>query len=274
MPEAPLATEPMLRVRDLEVSSKTEARTILRGVSVDIPKGRVTGIIGPSGAGKSTLLRCLNRLIDLTPSLRVRGEILFDGRDIRSHAIDPDDLRRRIGIVFQQPVTFPGSVERNVLFAARRLGLVSKRQEGPALAMALEMAGLLHEVKDRLKAPAAALSVGQQQRLAIARVLAGQPDVLLMDEPTSALDPRSTALIEETIAGLKGQKTVVLVTHQLEQARRIADWVACICPKEGAGELVEADRCDRIFYAPSRSETREYLGLPALHEGGDRVRVN
>lgn len=266
MPDAarPVAHRPILVARGLTVRSRADGRTILRGVNVEIPEGRVTGVIGPSGAGKSTLLRCLNRLVDLTPGLAVEGEVLFDGTDVRAAGADPDDLRRRVGIVFQQPVTFPGSIAKNVVFAAKRLGLVARRDEEAVVERALTQAGLFAEVRDRLGRPAATLSVGQQQRLAVARALAGDPDVLLMDEPTSALDVRSTAALEETIASLKGAKTIVLVTHHLDQARRLADWVACICPKDGAGELVEADRCDVIFESPSRKETIEYLGLAPL----------
>lgn len=254
--------EPILSVRGLSVRDAA-GRTIVRDVNLDVPKGLVTGLIGPSGAGKSTLLRCLNRLVDLSPTLTVTGEILFHGQGIRS--LDVDDLRRRVGIVFQQPVTFPGSIERNVLFAARKLGLVKKADESALVERCLTDAGLFAEVKDRLGKPAATLSIGQQQRLAVARALAGGPEVLLMDEPTSALDPRSTAALEETITRLKSSTTIVLVTHHLEQAKRIADWVACLCPKDGAGELVEAGRCEIVFTSPSRPETREYLNiLPTL----------
>lgn len=255
---------PILSARGLSIHERSSGKAILRAVDLDVFRGHVTGVIGPSGAGKSTLLKCFNRLVDLTPSLVVSGQVLFDGRDVRDAGVDADDLRRRIGIVFQQPVTFPGSVVKNVLFAAKKLGFVSRGDEEAAAERALHSAGLWAEVKDRLEKPAATLSVGQQQRLAIARSLAVGPDVLLMDEPTSALDPKSTALIEETIASLKATTTIVLVTHHLEQARRVSDWVACICPRDGAGELVEADRCDVIFDSPARKETMEYLGLTAL----------
>jgi phosphate transport system ATP-binding protein len=258
---------PILSIRGLTVTCGE--KTILRDVALDVPEGRVTGVIGPSGAGKSTLLKCVNRLIDLTPSLRVSGAVLFRGADVRAKGVDVDDLRRRVGIVFQQPVTFPGSIARNVLFAARKLGLVARRDEALAVQRSLTAAGLWDEVKDRLGAAAATLSVGQQQRLAVARSLAGSPEVLLMDEPTSALDPRSTAALEETITRLKATTTIVLVTHHLEQAKRIADWVACICPKDGAGELMEANHCSVIFTSPGRKETLEYLGLPPLPVHGD-----
>ncbi len=250
--------DPILETRGLSVRSN--GKSILHEVTLQIPRGRVTGIIGPSGAGKSTLLKCLNRLIDLTPSLDVSGEVRFDGRDVRARAVDADELRRRVGIVFQQPVTFPGSISKNVVFAARKLGLVRRRDEGPLVEQCLTAAGLWNEVKDRLGNPALTLSVGQQQRLAIARTLAGGPDVILMDEPTSSLDPKSTAAIEETISILCQAKTVVLVTHQLDQARRLADWIACICPVDGRGELMESGFCESVFCEPEREETREYLG--------------
>jgi phosphate transport system ATP-binding protein len=250
---------PILCVQNLSVRTG-EGRLLLRNVSIDVPRRMLTAIIGPSGAGKSTFLKCLNRLIDLSTNLRVSGRVLLDGEDTRSSKFDADDLRRRIGIVFQQPVVFPGSIERNVLFAAERLGLVGKRDREAVLQSTLSQAGLWDEVRDRLDEAAATLSVGQQQRLAIARTLAGDPDVILMDEPTSALDPKATAVLEETIVTLKKSKTVILVTHHLEQARRLADWVACICPKDGAGELVEANRCELIFASPEHPETIEFLG--------------
>lgn len=270
--EASTEKGPILATAGLTVTTDA-GRVLLKDVSLEIPRGQVTGIIGPSGVGKSTVLKCLNRLVDLTPSLRVTGQVFLDGHDVRGAEVNADDLRRRVGIVFQQPVTFPGSILRNVLFAATKLGLVARANEGAAAEKALRSAGIWDEVKDRLAKPALTLSVGQQQRLAIARSLAGEPDVLLMDEPTSALDPRSTAAIEETILGLKKTMTVVLVTHHLEQARRIADWVACICPREGSGELIEADRCEVIFESPARRETMDYLGLSPLPAWGDATAV-
>ncbi|MBL8114386.1 MAG: ATP-binding cassette domain-containing protein, partial [Acidobacteria bacterium] len=212
MPEVPHA---ILAVRDLTVTVKDTRRTLLRDVNLEIGPGTLTGVIGPSGAGKSTLLRCLNRLVDLYPGLEVSGRVTFHGLDTRGRGVDADDLRRRIGIVFQQPVTFPGSVEKNVLFAAKQLGLVPRKEEKTLLEQALTRAGLWKEVKDRLDKPATTLSVGQQQRLAIARTLAGRPEVLLLDEPSSALDPRSTEALEETLVALKATTTIVLVTHHL-----------------------------------------------------------
>lgn len=249
---------PVIEVRSLNVGSR--GHVILNDVHLDIPEHRVTAIIGPSGAGKSTLLKCLNRLIDLSPGLVVSGTIRFRGEDVRQHSVDVDALRQRIGIVFQQPVIFPGSIAGNVLFAARRLGLAGRHNQSDVVERALSEAGLWPEVRDRLQRDARTLSVGQQQRLAIARTLAGDPEVVLMDEPTSALDPRSTEAIESTIESLKASKSVVLVTHQLVQARRLADWVACICPVDGRGELMEAGFCEEVFCCPSNEETRRYLG--------------
>lgn len=251
--------DPVLSIQHLTVRTRG-GRTILRDVSLDVPRQMITAIIGPSGAGKSTLLRCMNRLIDLDDNLIVEGGILFEQMNTRDRSVDADDLRRRIGIVFQQPVVFHGSIRRNVLFAATRIGIAGSASEKEALLEeTLTQAGLWLEVRDRLEESAATLSIGQQQRLAIARTLAGKPDLILMDEPTSALDPASTAAIEETITSLKSSKSIVLVTHHLEQAKRLADWVACLCPKDGAGELLEADRCSVIFCCPTREETSEFL---------------
>jgi phosphate transport system ATP-binding protein len=251
--------KPILSVQQLSVSVKRDRRPLLREVSFDIPRRMLTSIIGPSGAGKSTMLKCINRLIDLTDTLEVSGSVLFEGQNTRAAGVDPDQLRRRIGIVFQQPVVFPGSIERNVLFAAERCGIVRKDNREAILEASLTQAGLWKEVRDRLSHSAATLSVGQQQRLAIARTLCSNPDVVLMDEPTSALDPKATRAVEETIAELKKTKTVVLVTHHLQQARRLSDWVVCLCPVDGAGELMEAAQCETVFCCPTREETVEFL---------------
>lgn len=251
----------IITVRNLNVRVRGTGRVLLRDVSLDVPQHRITGIIGPSGAGKSTLLKCINRLIDLVPSLEISGNVQLDGRDVRSRDCDPDELRRRIGIVFQQPVTFHGSIRRNVTFAARRIGIVHRATEEQALESSLRSANLWDEVKDRLSHPAVTLSAGQQQRLAIARTLAGNPDVLLMDEPTSALDAASTAIVERTILGLRKSKTIIVVTHHLQQARRLADYVACLCSQDGSGMLVESGRCETVLLAPRHAETRRLVGI-------------
>jgi phosphate transport system ATP-binding protein len=251
----------VITVRDLSVRVRATGRLLLRDVSLDVPQNRITGIIGPSGAGKSTLLKCINRLIDLVPGIAVSGSVLFDGNDVRARECDADDLRRRIGVVFQQPITFHGSVRRNVTFAARCTGVVTRANEEQVLEESLRAANLWDEVKDRLGAAAHTLSVGQQQRLAIARTLAGSPDVILMDEPTSALDAASTAIVERTILGLRKSKTIVVVTHQLQQARRLADFVACLCSQDGSGTLVESGRCETVLLTPRHAETRRLVGI-------------
>ena len=217
--QAPSA--PVLAVRDLSVSIRRQP--ILRSIHFDLPPRRILGILGPSGAGKSTLLRCLNRLIDLTPGSHVSGEVRFHGTDILAPATDPDAVRARIGILFQQPAVFPVSIRRNVLFGLRHLRRVTRR-EAPALTeQALREAALWDQVKDRLDAPAQTLSVGQQQRLCLARTLATDPEVLLMDEPTSALDPDTSAAIEQRMRALRARRSLVLVTHDPAQAERVCD---------------------------------------------------
>jgi len=214
-------------------------RTLLRQVSLRIEVGQVFGIIGPSGAGKSTLLRCLNRLVELDAGLRLEGDILLDGESIFDRRVDVDALRARVGILFQQPVVFPMSIHKNVLFGVRHLGRHPRAAWMGIAERALAEAALWDEVKHRLHEPATKLSVGQQQRLCLARTLAVDPETILMDEPTGALDPVSTGLIEELILRLKARRTIVLVTHNHEQAARLADTVATLELREGAGEIVQ-----------------------------------
>jgi len=245
--------EPVLRVRGLSVA--TRSRTILRDVDLDVRERQVLAIIGPSGAGKTTLLRCLDRLTDLDPDLEVRGEVLFRGRPIAGPRaevdtdLDVDDLRARIGILFQQPVVFPTNIRRNVLFGARRvLRPRLRRRAADALAeRALREAALWEEVVDRLDEPATRLSVGQKQRLCLARTLALDPEVILMDEPTSSLDVRATAAIERLVRDIAESRTVVLVTHDLGQARRVADTVVCVALRGGVGRVVAAGPRDEIL---------------------------
>lgn len=241
----PVEMAPILETHNLSV--RASARELLRNVSLSIAPRQVFSLLGPSGVGKSTLLKCLNRLIDLTPGLRVSGEVRFHQRSINAPGVDADWLRAQIGILFQQPVVFPKSVQANVLFGVRHLGGVP-RKEWPAVAeRALREAALWNEVEDRLQESALCLSVGQQQRLCLARTLALDPEVILMDEPTSALDPKSTEAIEELILQLKQRRTVVLVTHNLDQARRVADVVACLTVRDGAGEVTGCDACAEIL---------------------------
>lgn len=208
-----------------KLSVHAGSRCLLRETSLLIPRGSVFGIMGPSGAGKSTLLKCLNRLIDLTPELRVAGHVLFHGQPVNGLEVNADALRERIGMIFQQPVVFPQSIFKNVLFGARHLRRMPAREWPQVAEQALRSAALWDEVKDRLHAPALKLSVGQQQRLCLARTLALKPEVILLDEPTSALDARSTDAIEQLLLQLRASHTLVLVTHQKEQAARVCDLV-------------------------------------------------
>lgn len=256
MPQA--TARPLLAARGLSVHAGE--RVLLRQVDLQIRQGEVTGVIGPSGAGKSTLLKALNRTAELeSPPLAVRGAVEIDGVSIYDRSVDADQLRQRIGILFQQPVVFPMSVRANVLFGVRHHERLNRRQAAERLEETLGRAALWNELEDRLDDPANTLSLGQQQRLCMARTLAVRPEVILMDEPTSALDPHSTEVIEELIAELKSTHAIVLVTHDLAQARRVADVIACICPRGDAGELVEVARCDEVFTSPRQPETVKYL---------------
>jgi phosphate transport system ATP-binding protein len=219
-------TKPILHVRNLSVHSGR--RTLLDSVSLEIPHGGVFGLIGPSGAGKSTLLKSFNRMLDLTPGLRVSGQVDFHGSPLYHRSVDPDALRARIGMLFQQPVIFPGSIFANVTFGVRHHGTVRRRDLPQVAERALRDACLWEEVKDRLQLPATTLSIGQQQRLCLARTLACSPEVILMDEPTSALDPRSTAAVEELIGCLAKAITIILVTHNHAQAAKVCGRVASL----------------------------------------------
>ena len=245
---APGAGPAMLAARGLTVRSG--ARTILRNVDLEAAPGQVYVLVGPSGVGKSTLLRCLNRLIDLEPGLSVRGDVLFRGESIFGREVDSDALRTQIGMLFQQPVVFPRSVAENVVFGLKRLRRTGREELRRTTEEVLRRVALWEEVADRLDHPARMLSVGQQQRLCLARALATRPRVLLMDEPTSALDAVATGAIEELVLELKRDHTVVLVTHDLGQAERLADRVGCLCLRDGAGELLESRRSSDFFREP------------------------
>lgn len=228
---SPRTDIPLIETRTLCVLAGS--RPILNAGNISIAAGACVGILGPSGAGKSTLLKCLNRLVDLTPGLRLEGDVRFHGRSILAPETDVDGLRERVGMLFQQPAVFPSSIRKNVLFGVRHLGRVAKA-DWPALTeRSLREASLWDEVKDRLDEPALRLSVGQQQRLCLARTLAVGPEVILLDEPTSALDPRSTAAVEDSLLGLKGHRTLVLVTHQPAQAARVCDRSITLEPATG-----------------------------------------
>ena len=250
-------TDAILHAKELSVFAGP--RALLRNVNFSIQRNEVLAIIGPSGAGKSTLLKCLNRLIDLTPNLRVTGAVTFHGENIFARGTDADALRARIGMLFQQPVVFPKSIYENVLFGVRHLGVEPRRRWPEIATRALGEAALWNEVKDRLDESALRLSVGQQQRLCLARTLAVNPDVILMDEPTSALDPKSTEAIEELILRLREQRTIVVVTHNLHQAGRVAQRVACICVRDGTGELGEIGGVNEVFNCPQCADVAAYL---------------
>jgi phosphate transport system ATP-binding protein len=230
---------------------------VLKGICMEIAKNSVTSVMGPSGCGKSTFIRCLNRMHDLTPGYRMSGEILLDGLNIYSERVDPVYLRRRVGMVFQQPNPFPRmSVFENVAVGLRLNGRsVSRAEIAEAVEKSLRMAALWDEVKDHLSRPGMSLSGGQQQRLCIARALAVEPEVLLMDEPCSALDPVSTAKIEELIEDLSEKYTIAVVTHNMQQAARISDNVAFFL----MGELIEMDKSGKIFTNPADKRTEQYI---------------
>lgn len=230
----------------------------LRDISLPIPQQRITAIIGPSGCGKSTLLRVFNRMNDLIPTARVEGQVFFDGVDINSPTIDPVDIRRRIGMVFQKPNPFPKSIYENVAFGARVNGYQGNL--GELVEHALRQAALWDEVKDNLKQSGLALSGGQQQRLCIARALAIEPEVILMDEPCSSLDPIATLKIEELMRQLKEQYTIVIVTHNMQQAARVSDYTAfMMATHDRAGEIVEYDITKTIFTKPQDKRTEDYI---------------
>jgi len=227
----------------------------LTDVTMDFEQNRVTALIGPSGCGKSTLLRLLNRMNDLIDGTRVEGEILFEGQNIYAPDVDPVEIRRRIGMVFQKPNPFPKSIFNNITYAPKLSGVTKKGELEALVEQSLKQAVLWDEVKDILDRSAMNLSGGQQQRLCIARALAMKPDILLMDEPTSALDPISTAKIEELIDELKRQYTIIIVTHNMQQAARISEYTGFFY----IGKLVEFDQTEKIFTNPSIRQTEDYI---------------
>ncbi|MCM2330426.1 MAG: phosphate ABC transporter ATP-binding protein PstB [Pseudomonas sagittaria] len=224
-------------------------------VSLNIPKNRVTAFIGPSGCGKSTLLRTFNRMNDLVDGCRVDGEIRLDGHNIYAKNVDVAELRRRVGMVFQKPNPFPKSIYENVVYGLRLQGINQKRVLDETVEWALKSAALWDEVKDRLHDSALGLSGGQQQRLVIARTVAVQPEVLLLDEPCSALDPISTLKVEELIHELKSKYTIVIVTHNMQQAARVSDYTAFMY----MGKLIELGDTDTLFTNPAKKQTEDYI---------------
>ncbi|MEZ5558114.1 MAG: phosphate ABC transporter ATP-binding protein PstB [Pseudomonadales bacterium] len=227
----------------------------LNSISLAIPQKQATAFIGPSGCGKSTLLRCFNRMNDLIDNVSVSGRITLEGQDIYAKDVDVAQLRRRVGMVFQRPNPFPKTIYENVAYGLRLAGRIPKTELDDRVEWALKSAALWEEVRDRLKESALGLSGGQQQRLVIARAVAVQPAVLLLDEPASALDPISTLKIEELIHQLKSEYTIVIVTHNMQQAARVSDYTAFLY----LGELVEFDRTDDVFTNPKKPQTEDYI---------------
>ncbi|WP_116365076.1 phosphate ABC transporter ATP-binding protein PstB [Parahaliea mediterranea] len=227
----------------------------LYDINLEIPRQRVTAFIGPSGCGKSSLLRCINRMNDLVDGCRVQGELLLEGEDIYHPRVDVASLRRRVGMVFQKPNPFPKSIYENVAYGLRIQGINKKRVLDEVVEKSLRAAALWDEVKDRLHESALGMSGGQQQRLVIARTIAVEPEVLLLDEPASALDPISTLKIEELIYELKSRYTIVIVTHNMQQAARVSDMTAFMY----MGKLVEVDTTDNLFTNPAKKQTEDYI---------------
>lgn len=227
----------------------------LKGINMAIPEKNITALIGPSGCGKSTFLKTLNRMNDLIPSVRIDGDVLYDGQSIFAREVDVNSLRRDIGMVFQKPNPFPMSIYDNIAYGPRTHGVTNKKELDDIVEQALQDAAIWDEVKDRLKKSALGLSGGQQQRLCIARALAVRPQVLLMDEPTSALDPISTSRIEELALQLKERYTIVIVTHNMQQAVRISDNTAFFL----LGELIEFDETEKLFSQPKEKRTEDYI---------------
>ena len=227
----------------------------LKGVSLDVEKNTVVALIGPSGCGKSTFLKTLNRMNDLVESVRIEGEVKLDGVNIYQPNTDVVELRKRVGMVFQRPNPFPMSIYDNIAYGPRIHGMNNKKVLDELVEKSLYGAALWDEVKDRLHASAMGMSGGQQQRLCIARLLAVEPEVLLMDEPCSALDPISTMKIEELVTELKEKYTIVMVTHNMQQAARVSDYTAFFL----TGELIEHDKTDVIFTRPSNQKTEDYI---------------
>lgn len=245
--------EIMLNTRDLKVFyGEKEA---LHGITMDIPKNRVTAFIGPSGCGKSTLLRCFNRMNDLVDSCNIGGEIILDDKNIYGKDVEVAELRRRVGMVFQKPNPFPKSIYENVAYGLRIQGVKKKRVIDETVEWALKSAALWDEVKDRLHESALGMSGGQQQRLVIARTIAVKPEVLLLDEPASALDPISTLKIEELIHELKKDFTIIIVTHNMQQAARVSDYTAFMY----MGDLIEFGVTDTLFTNPVKKQTEDYI---------------
>lgn len=247
------ATKPIIQVQDLNVYYGSAQA--LKSINVDIQEKKATAFIGPSGCGKTTLLRCLNRMNDLVPNVSIKGSVKLDGQDIYGSGTDVIDLRRRVGMIFQKWNPFPKSIYENVVYGLRIVGINNRSRLDEVVETNLKRAALWDEVKDNLHKSASDLSGGQQQRLCIARALAVEPEVLLMDEPCSALDPISTAKIEELIHELKDTFTIVIVTHNMQQAARVSDHTAFFY----LGELIEFGETGKLFTTPEKRQTEDYI---------------
>jgi phosphate transport system ATP-binding protein len=245
--------ETCIKIEDLKLFYGE--KQALHGINMEMPKKKVTAYIGPSGCGKSTLLRCINRMNDLVDNVRIEGKILLDNEDIYNKSVNVAALRRRVGMVFQKPNPFPKSIFENVAYGLRIQGINDKRTLDETVENALRGAAIWDEVKDRLNDNALGLSGGQQQRLVIARAIAIEPEVLLLDEPASALDPISTLKIEELINELKETYTIVIVTHNMQQAARVSDYTAFMY----MGELIEMGHTSELFTNPKKKQTEDYI---------------
>jgi phosphate transport system ATP-binding protein len=260
-PEPKRPREPIFHLEELAVAYA--GKPAVRGVSFDIARNEITALIGPSGCGKSTVIRCLNRMNDLIPTAHVDGSVLYHGQDLYAPEVDAVEVRKRIGMVFQKPNPFPKSIFDNIAFGPRVLGMKGNMDE--IVERALQHAALWDEVKDRLKTNAFGMSGGQQQRLCIARALAVEPDVILMDEPCSALDPISTGKIEDLMFDLKQEYSIVIVTHNMQQAARVSDKTAFFTveldesEKQRTGRVVEFDDTEKIFTNPADPRTEAYV---------------
>lgn len=246
---------PRMEICNLSFYYKKGSQPALKNISMPIYKNKVTALIGPSGCGKSTLLRTMNRIFDLYSAQYTKGQVMLDQHDILAQNIDLSALRSKVGMVFQKPTPFPMSIYNNIAFGLKNQGGLSKAQIAERIEKALRKAHLWDEVKDKLRVDANNLSGGQQQRLCIARTIALKPEVILMDEPTSALDPMATAAIESLITELRDNFTIVMVTHNMQQARRISDYTGFMY----LGELVEFNQTERIFHNASNKKTRDYI---------------
>ncbi|MBA2483768.1 MAG: phosphate ABC transporter ATP-binding protein [Nitrosomonas sp.] len=249
--------QPVVQVKNF--SLRYDGKTALDNVTLDIYRGCITALIGPSGCGKTSFLSAINRLTDLIPNCQVDGQIHVEGHDIHSPSRNVQALRRQIGMVFQKPTPFPLSIRRNIELPLREYGVINRSEIDAISEQVLRDVGLWDEVCDRLESAALGLSGGQQQRLCIARALALNPKILLMDEPCSALDPIASGVVEDLIIRLQGRYTIVIVTHNLAQARRIANYAAFFWVKECAGHLIEFGRCRDIFEAPIHQLTAAYV---------------